>query len=519
MNLNWLPTLEYSLTHPHPKGHIFLLSTFGLFIIMLPILVIVNLATLGFDLVPTLQPRFQPNDILLEGWWGTRRLPPALRPRPAPCQPKELGRGDIFRLSGSLFDYTVMSTWNTSEGTRASGIQEQKRAEYRGQSFANCYVNSARYDYNLVEQTNTVAVGVLCPGSPDYPIEISMQTTITYALEASKDFIGQYYGPGLDLLNLTNADPSDYRKVVLAALEVLSTDASTIMRRQHISSQPLSMRVVFTIGPDSPELLPRVSTLTYANGTQPSVFPEEALIYVDTIYNLVVITADAVNLDLGSHEYPNIFRSATRLSALLPNLPPPGVSRENWAQPGQAFYYGNITSPYQTWAEALLNGQPVKLDGVTGLPNESVMATTYLCPSYRIKPTRALLASVFVGASTMTMTLWGAWMVFTTFLARQIMEPKVICHCMDCELRREKEKEGAREREANPGLAPSGIVARLMERMGFPRPTKPTLDPGDLERAGFDRLEEDESPQPRGLAHLFKLRYAAYHRSPTTGER
>ncbi|KAG8727609.1 hypothetical protein FRC11_012820, partial [Ceratobasidium sp. 423] len=267
---------------------------------MLPILVFVNVATLGFDLVPTLQTRFQPNDILLEGWMGTRRLPPIFRPRPAPCQPKELGRGDAFRLSGSLFDYTVMSAWNTSEGTRVSGIREQKRAEYRGESFSNCYVDNALYDYNLVEQTNSVTVGILCPGSPDYPIELSMQTMITYALEIRKDFIGQYYGPGLDLMNMTDADPSDYRNVVLTALQVISTDATTIMRKQHTSSQPLSMRVVFNIAPDSPELIPGPSTLTYANGTQPSTFPEEAMIYVDTIYNLVVITSDAVNLDLGS---------------------------------------------------------------------------------------------------------------------------------------------------------------------------------------------------------------------------
>ncbi|KAG8759615.1 hypothetical protein FRC12_009718 [Ceratobasidium sp. 428] len=152
-----LPSLEYNLSHPHPKGDLFLLATIAVFLPLLPIVIIINLATLGSELVPSLQPQFQPNDKLLEGWWG-HNLPPIFRPRPPRCEPKDLGRGDKFRLSASLFDYTVMSSWNTTQGASTSGVQKQERIEYRGQSFTDCFVNNTRFKFSLVDQSQTVTV-------------------------------------------------------------------------------------------------------------------------------------------------------------------------------------------------------------------------------------------------------------------------------------------------------------------------------------------------------------------------
>ncbi|KAG9079984.1 hypothetical protein FRC06_007216, partial [Ceratobasidium sp. 370] len=56
-------------------------------------------------------------------------------------------------------------------------------------------------------------VGVICEGTPDYPVYASMESAVVFAWELSKDFIGQYYGPGLGLLNIPDANPSDYRKL------------------------------------------------------------------------------------------------------------------------------------------------------------------------------------------------------------------------------------------------------------------------------------------------------------------
>ncbi|KAG9096308.1 hypothetical protein FRC07_010949, partial [Ceratobasidium sp. 392] len=423
-----LPALEYNLGHPHPKGQLFLLLTVILFLLALPVLVLVNLVTLGSELVPSLQSRFQPNDTHLENWWGPRRLPRLLRPRAPLCEPQSLGRGDKFRLSASLFDYTVMSTWNTTEGTPADGVQEQKRVEYRGQSFANCYVNNTRFDFNVIDQSQTVTVGVTCPGSVDYPIFVSLETSMTFAQQTSKDFIGQYYGPGLDLMKITDAKPDDYRKVVFAALEVISSDSLTIMLGQHLTTPALGMSYFLYTRPNTGGMYPPVEgsgTITDVRGT-PGAWTQEANIYGITIANLLSVVNDAVNLDLGSNNYPNIFRDPSALSkAIKPNQPPQGINASAWAggPDTQSVYYGQITPPYQTWAEMLLNGLPVKLGSVTGLPDESAMVTTYLCPIYQVKPTSALLTSVFVGSATMTLSVWGAWMLFTTFIAKKIMPP------------------------------------------------------------------------------------------------
>ncbi|CAE6416107.1 unnamed protein product [Rhizoctonia solani] len=336
-----------------------------------------------------------------------------------------------------------------------------------------------------------------------------MQTTVTYALETSADFVGQYYGPRLDLLNVLNAAPTDYRKVVLAAIGVISTDTVTIFRKPQptIPNPPLSMRIVFNIDDNSPELIPVTSMLTYANGTQVSQFPPAAMIYVDTIYNLAVVTVDAVNLDLGNYKFSNIYRNATRASsgAIVPNLAPTGIDPTNWALPGQDYYNGNISAPYQTWAQSLLAGNPVRLGEVTGLPKEYVMTTSYLCPSYRVKPLRSLLASVFVGSATMTLSVWGAWMVFTTYLARQISAPQVICHCKHCEARRQREAEEA----ANP--PPPGVFTKLMAHITRRRSPEPV----DEETAGIKVQPLEWAPQS---GHLTVAQRPSYV-SSTTGEK
>ncbi|KAG9125838.1 hypothetical protein FRC07_006011 [Ceratobasidium sp. 392] len=435
-----LPALEYNLSHPHPKGHVFFIATVVVFILALPVLVIVNIVTLGSELVPSLQAEFQPNDTLLEGWWGTHRLPRLLRPKLPLCQPQDLGRGDKFRLSASLFDYTVMSTWNTSKSSN-SGIQEQHRVEYRGQSFADCSVNNTRFDFSAIDQTQTVTVGVVCPNSTEYPVFVSMETSMVFAQITSKDFIGQYYGPGLDLLNLTQADPSDYRKLVLGVLELISTDSITIMRGPHLQSPALSFTLFSYVNPDTAILDNRATTFTHANGTMLPYWPPGVNIYAYTIANLLDVVVDAVNLDLGSHRYPNMFTNASVLrTAVWPNKAPNGTQPDEWAMlpDAQSLNYGKIKPPYQTWAEMLLNGDPFKLGTVTGRPNNSVMVTTYLCPMYQVKRISSLLTSVFVGTATMTLSAWSVWMLVTAFLAKRMDKPDVQCHCKACQARRKE---------------------------------------------------------------------------------
>ncbi|KAJ1300018.1 hypothetical protein OPQ81_011852 [Rhizoctonia solani] len=434
-----IPALEYSLSHPHPKGHLFLLATLVIFILTLPVLILVNFVTQGSELVPSLQSHYQPNETLLDGWWGTGRLPTFFRPKPPRCQPKDIGRGDTFRLTSSLFDYTVMSTLNNTQVT-GTEVQEQIRPEYKGQNFSGCYVNNHRFEYNLFDKSQSVTVGVLCPGFPEPSVEVSMQTTIKFSWELAKDFIGQYYGPGLDLLNINNTNPSDYRRVVLAVLQVISTDSLTIISKPLLSNPAGSITMNFDVDPTTFVWNDTASTLTYVNGSQPDPYPAEGTIYRNTIANLLTVAVDAVYIDLGSHRLGNVFRNATRFKTRIsPNLPPPGINSSDWAEGSQTFHYGRL-SGYQTWADTLLHGQPVTVGNLSGLPEESVMATTYLCPSYQVKPIGSLLSSVFIGSATMTLSVWGTWIFFTTFIAKRMMAPRVRCECDDCKRRREKEE-------------------------------------------------------------------------------
>ncbi|KAF8600169.1 hypothetical protein BDV93DRAFT_559646 [Ceratobasidium sp. AG-I] len=433
-----LPKLEYSLSYPYPKNPWFLIVTLVLFALTLPVLVIVNIVTLGYELVPALQPQFQSNHTSA-GWWDSTRLPDLLRSRTPLCQPQDLGRGDAFRLTASLFDYTVMSAWNTTKAaTSTSQVQEQERPEYRGESFANCRVNNTRFDYSLLDDAQTVTVGVICPGTTDYPVYVSMETKIVFAWLLSKDFVGQYYGPGLDLLNINDTDPYNYRKMAFAVLEAISTDSLTIMRGNHLSSPVLSLTAFTTTSYADGKLenIPDSNLITYLNGTEFD-WADEANIYLDSIYNLLGVAAHTVNLDLGSAGAENIYVNPTVLNdTVYPNLPPTGISANKWARKGASFYYGPVNPPYNTWAEMLLAGQAVKVGKATGLPKDSSMVTTYLCPSYHLKPIRSLLTSIFVGTATMFLSVYAGWTFLTTFIARRIQQPCLECPCNSCKEKR-----------------------------------------------------------------------------------
>ncbi|KAG8695182.1 hypothetical protein FRC08_007982 [Ceratobasidium sp. 394] len=288
----------------------------------------------------------------------------------------------------------------------------------------------------------THQVGVICPGTGDYPIHLSMETAIVFAVELGKDFIGQYYGSGQELKGIASADPSDYRRVVMTVLELLSTDSLTIVGGENIRQPALSLSIVLSTDPNTGATTPGEDSMVYLDGRH-GRWKEEANIYVPSIWNLVNAVNDAVNLDLGSHGYGNLYRNATVFQqVIMPNLPPQGVSSGNWSatEDSQSFYYGKLPPQYQTWAQALLAGWPITVGAaLKESPGESSMQTTYLCPMYRVKPLGSLLSSVFVGSATMILSVWSAWMFLTTFLAKKIMAPRVQCHCVECQRREDEE--------------------------------------------------------------------------------
>ncbi|KAG8788785.1 hypothetical protein FRC12_014210 [Ceratobasidium sp. 428] len=301
-----------------------------------------------------------------------------------------------------------------------------------------------------------------------------METKVVFAFELTKDFIGQYYGPGLDLMSLPDANSSDYRKLVLAVLEVISTDSLTIIGGSFLSNPALSMSVFFDVNNRTDALNPTTSLFTHLNGTK-GLWPAEAGIYGASVTNLAHVVNHAVNLDLGSQISPNIFRNASILKKLVyPNLAPtnirPDIKPDAWFDNNTlSFYYNKLPPKYQTWAQALLDGYPVELGNPANLPNTSVMATTYLCPMYQIKPISALLSAVFVGSATMTLSVWGIWMFLTAFLAKRIMAPRVQCHCNICVQNGLVTGPGDHE-QAQPSATTSSGAAGSEEKIAVERP-------------------------------------------------
>lgn len=276
----------------------------------------------------------------------------------------------------------------------------------------------------IANEVVTSQVGVVCLATPEYLVYILMETKLVFARMLNKDLVGQYSGP--DQLYLLGSDASDYRTVAFAVLNTISTDSLNVMDGQHLSNPVLSISISFgqPFKAGILDMHPTSAVLTYTNGTK-SVWPDEAGVYNTSIYNLMNVAAHTVDLELGCAGPENIYLNHTVLNETIsPNRAPLGTAPANWAEGYPSFIYGNVTPPYQTWAEMLLAGQTITLGNATGLPSDTKMVTSYLCPSYKLKPIRSLLTSVFVGTATMVLSLWAAWMFVTTFIAKRIQKPR-----------------------------------------------------------------------------------------------
>ncbi|QRV94083.1 transmembrane protein [Ceratobasidium sp. AG-Ba] len=452
--------LEYPLSHPYPRERTFTIVTVVLIILVLPVLVLVNIVTAGYELVPALRPEFQANDTV-PGWWNSPRLPSLLRRGAPDCEPKDFGRGDLIRLTPSLFEYKVLSAWRN---LTARDPNDESRVEYRGESFNQCDLYYARFDFDVLEWTQTVTVAVNCSG----PVNAFLETSITFANDITKDVIGQYYGYNTNLFKFLDINSRDYRKAVFAILDVISTDSLMIMGGQHLAAPvlTLSARINNYYRIESTDI-------RYLNGTYESTSLDSmgsASIYRSSVYNLFSAVVNAVYIDLnGPGPYlrtdsgmqpNNIFRDPSAVNnTFLPNQAPASINPDSWIGDTTSFYYGRVVAPYQSWAEMLIAGLPanITLGNLTGLPGDSKMVTSYLCPSYQLKPMSSFLSSIFVATATMYLSAWGAWAFVTAIVARQIRGPCVQCTCGAL---LDGDKGGAHNHEH--GVVASGLAAGLV---------------------------------------------------------
>ncbi|KAB5595172.1 Transmembrane protein [Ceratobasidium theobromae] len=443
--------LEYNLTHPYPHGKIFTITTVVLIVLVLPVLILVNVVTVGYELVPSLQPEFEPNNTV-PSWWNVPYLPRLLRREAPSCEPKDIGRGDTFRLTSSLFEYKVMSSWNTTSENPTS--RDEGRIPYLGGSFDQCYVDNMVFDFNLGTSIQSLKVAIECP---EALVRVFMETRVDFAFIRQDDYIGRYYGYTVNELDFIDRGSRDYRQSVFAVFDIMSTDSLGILQGEHTDETIFA----FTVGasfPTNDGILAEVTSVRYSNGTL-KLYGNDSLgeieIYRSTISNIMHAVEHAVELDLGYYSSYNIFINSSAVnSTFSPNLPPPSVNASMWSN-RTSFSYGRIVPPYRTWAEMLRAGMPqnITLGGLTGFPPNSKMSTNYLCPTYQLKQMGSFLTSIFVGTATMFLSVWAAWTFVSAILARYLKKPCFQCTCDPTNL--DPEKAGGQDVSTSVSPRPS----------------------------------------------------------------
>lgn len=257
-----------------------------------------------------------------------------------------------------------------------------------------------------------------------------METRVVFADEFSKDHIGHYYGQRRDFLEFVNETSRDYRRAVFGVFDMIATDSIAVLLGRHLGVDMLSLSALATIDNSSMSGLSfDVVYVTYVNGTRtsPDIGFGGLELYRPTISNIMRAVQHAVLLDLGNTDQDNIFLNSSAVNSTFdPNRAPGTIPPGSWVGSGwSTYYYGDIVPPYQTWAEMLRAGLPsnITLGGLTGLPLDSTIVASYLCPSYQLKPTSSLLASIFIGTATMFLSAWAAWSFVSAIVARRIRGP------------------------------------------------------------------------------------------------
>ncbi|KAF8608663.1 hypothetical protein BDV93DRAFT_551486 [Ceratobasidium sp. AG-I] len=418
--------LDYNITHPYPHNRLFSAITFALILLATPVLVLINIVVVGYELVPTLRPSFQPNDTF-PSWWDSPRLPSLLRRGAPDCEPRDIGRGDTFRVLSSLFEYKVVSSWRTNSVPLVP--EDEGRVEYTGGSFNVCSIYSMRFDYNLLDFTQTITVAIYCS---ELPVRAFLSTAIVFADEISRDTIGQFYGYSIDVFSVVDGNSRDYHSAVFGVLDVISTDSLAIIGGQYLPSPVLTLSARANV---TGKAWFDETYITYLNGSV-SYHGEDSLgaaeIYRASIVNLMNVVYDAVTLDLGNGGSENIFLNPAAINTRLsPNLAPPPYNPDFWVRNEISFFYGRLDPQYQTWAEMLQAGFPrnITLGNLTGLPDNSTMIANYLCPGYQLKPMSSFLANIFIGTSSMFLSAWAVWMFGIAIIAKMIKAPCVVCKC------------------------------------------------------------------------------------------
>ncbi|QRW13344.1 hypothetical protein RhiLY_12343 [Ceratobasidium sp. AG-Ba] len=425
----WLSTLTYPVEQPYRLRwitEIFYAST----AILIPILALFNVALVGYEQVTVLESN--PNITEYHQWWAPKSLPSALRFRtkPGECQETNLPINVPLRTNSSLplFTYTITNNIKQQDAIKDSRGRYKKETPYKANPLATCHVQNMTLAMEVKILSFAVTTTLLCDPTGDPPRSKRFQTTFkrTHIPQFRPDSILDYMAY---VATPNNSDLSSYKRFsrdgpkvnslnnALGVVDAMSSDLIRAMIMRRISYNFTDQYDVPELGslswdsnfdPRPPTNRSRIiGTGTYLNGywTGGSYLrPMNA-----TIINVFLAIRDAIHLDVGNLETPNIYTDKTTFNNMITVDPffsyltdiintyydgMLGNSVPSWG-------WGHTKNLNISWAMALTStDEPVNnitLPIRISSPPPSVIDMMYLCPQYQIKSWGSLIVSVFTG--------------------------------------------------------------------------------------------------------------------------
>ncbi|QRW13286.1 hypothetical protein RhiLY_12285 [Ceratobasidium sp. AG-Ba] len=430
--------------------------------VLIMLLVVVNLALVGYDEVTVTMP--DPNITEYDQWWAPKSLPSALkfRTKPGDCQEVTLPLNTALRTNSSLplFTYYLTNNLNQFDSQKDSlGLRGQ--TPYQANPMNICRVQNMTLTMEPRILSFAVSTSLLCDPVGDPPRSRRFQTTFKRArdsrfrFDSVLDYMAYTAAPNetdVSRYQILSRDgpPKDPYVNALGAIDALATDLIHMMWMRKVTwfhiNDTANQSPVPELGsmswdsrPDS-RLPTDPSRLNWGTYTEGYWYKGNYVRTINTtIVNMFLAMRDAIYLDIGYVLPENIYVNKTTFDQVI-KIDPYGTELTpitwqynldgiNTSTTLCSWGWGCTRNINTTWAQEFTStGQQVNnISLPIVLPSPlpaSVLDIVYLCPQYKLKSWGDLLVSLFTGTFTMYVTLYGIFAWLAPMLDRKRKGPQ-----------------------------------------------------------------------------------------------
>ncbi|KAH7337540.1 hypothetical protein B0J17DRAFT_768718 [Rhizoctonia solani] len=434
--------------------------------ILLAILVTVNVALFGYDVVTELKDT---PDFIDTKWWAPKWVPDSMKipTTPGPCQPLTLPKqSSSIRTNSSLslFSYTLTNGLGTfSNANRVEEPRWYNAPHYRAEPLKNCIIQNITALINFQNRGHKLTSQIVCDISstdPQTPPSLKLSTTFSRTANTDLDsddvisYISSYAIPQSASIGRAQAVYLAQNVTALKILGVLDAIGSDLLKAMWAQKWAWTLTGRNNQWPDQAVVKWAAKAnctswgkcreigegiegidMWYSDTRGLQDFDPDYLTPMNTtIYNYFVAFRDAIYLDLGhldrsanvflsddvfkTHILPDPFLGTIAGDVINIARPPPTTrpysSQEFWST--CTWGWGCVNG---TWSDAVLNQSPAALNITNGLPLSSpqnqyptIIDSKFVCPIFRRKHTGALVISVFVGTFSMYAVIYVIFLFF-----------------------------------------------------------------------------------------------------------